>query len=889
MIKRCSVIVALILVSCQKPQNLQTHKMQIAKETPKASYVVNPTQILLFDNLDGQSLNLVDNTAGKISANTTFVPTKYNKGFLSGEGVGNRCITYKGEGNFNPLQGTLELWVQIGDKFAKNKHNEHLATLKIDDNNCIGLYYNFKNNALMYWIKDADTPGQNIHQKELNTFMGGPVLDWHAGERHHIAITWQKDHTLMYIDGISARWQNYRGQLYAKFNKNSKIEIARDSNFIIDAIRIWNNARAPRRLDKAPSLADANEVFSYKTHPKISQLGSENTINNGNTVLAVAPATGLPSILADKQKKVALIWGKSDLFFNKKKIQIDADVKYSANQITGSLNLINEPVIKAHSKYIRDQKGIKLELILENTGDKVWKKDVTITFDALTKDSMGFMALSGAPFNMVDGVVSYCGTKQGNQVVGSAHPSAYIPMATVYQSSKDYGFTITEPMDTPDYLTIDFGHDFPSDQLAMINRDVLIKANSQRVLTYYITVHAGDWRAGLKFVNDKFPKTFQSVIKDNSKVDGGMVIGTRSDKAFLDGVKGTIYREISVENHDQVVFGNWVPDKPNRKTLKFYDQLYNQIDDLHRANVAGLLYIQARECKKMDMAKERFAESLLYNSKGEIITSYGFGAKMTCVEGSAWFKHLVSQSKAILTKIPNGDGFFFDNSWDKKYAKVIDAVAKVAHDKGLFFVTNGGSSNSAGSADAIMIEGTLYALRGLAYLGLAQPVTFVPINHYNSYGIDGPAEGVIDNFQADLKGCLLYGAYYGYNWGGTKGFGEESKKIYQDYLPLEANLKGKKWYLVPHALQVPNNVKANIFENGKGELITYITSEGYPFRGDILKPFTVSVRVPNRAIKQVLIRRIEDSKETPVAFKRNGDRIEIEVVNHSSITMLKFK
>ena len=850
--------------------------------------------ILLFDKLDGKSKNLVNNQPGIASKNTKFVKTTYGKGFFSGKGTGNRCVTYKGEGNFNPLQGTLELWIKTGPKFGKRKHHEHLASLIVDGNNCMGLYYNWSEKRLMFWIKDSDTPGKNISQKDYNTFMPGPKLDWLSGQRHHVAVTWEKDHEIMYIDGKAVRWQDYRGQIFAKFNAKSRIEIARDSNFVIDVVRIWNYSRAPRKLDREPSLADAKEKFEFKSHP-MAHGEKAIAVTSGNCELSVASKTGLPSMLVDKSKKVELIWAKSRLFFDKKKIKLNGNAKFVNNQISGSFKALNESGISVKTNYSKDKNCVKLSLTLKNNNNKLWQKDVAISFNALTKDAMGFMTAEGNPFAVKDGITAYCRTKQGNQVVGGQQPVVYVPAATVYQAEKDYGFTITQPMDVPEYITIDFGHDFPADQLAMINRKVKISPGQSRTLTYYFSVHPGDWRAGLGFIKNKFPATFQPGRKNYAKIDGGMTIGGPSDVKYLKNMSdlGIVYREISSLDGKQTVFGEYVPDNPNAVTLKYYRSLGKQIDNLHKADILGLLYIQARECKRLELAKERFAESLQYDSNGKIIESYSFGAKMLCPDNSNWFKHLVLQSKKVLKHVPNADGFFFDNSWDKEYAKVITAVAKVAHSRGLYIATNGASANCAAATDSIMAEGTRRSLDGLAYLGLAQPVTYIPINHYGGFGIkrerEMAAPALPENLQLDLKACLLKGAFYSFNYRGAKYFGPESMKMYKSYIPLQNALKGKKWYLVAHALKLPKNIKANIFENKNGELVVYLVSKGFPFRSKAVKPLKISVKVPGRKINSVVVRRIEDKTETSIPFKQNANDIEIRVSNHCSITMLKLK
>jgi hypothetical protein len=851
--------------------------------------------ILLFDKLNGKSKNLVDNQPGIVSKNTQFVKTVYGKGFFSGKGTGDRSVTYKGKGNFNPLQGTLELWIKTGPGFGKRKHHEHLASLAVDGNNCIGLYYNWQEKRLIFWMKDSDTPGKNIHQKDYNTFMPGPRLDWQPNQRHHVAITWQKDYEVMYVDGKAVGMQEYRGQIFAEFNDKSKIVIGRDSYFIIDAVRIWNYARAPRKLDQEPSLADAKETFQFKSHPAAYGKNNKLAVTSGNCELRITAKNGLPSMLVDKSKKVKLIWGGSELFFNQKKIKLNGNAKLADNQISGSFKALNESGINVKAKYSKEKNCVKLNLTLKNKSNKLWQKDVAIAFKALTEDAMGFMAADGNPFAIKTGMPSYCGTKKGYQVIGGPRPVVYIPAAVVYQPKKNYGFTITQPMDVREYVTIDFGQDFLADQLTMINSKVKIKPGQSRTLTYYFSVHPGDWRAGLGFINNRFPATFQPGRKNYAKIDGGMTIGGPSDVKYLKNMSdlGIVYREISSLHGKQMAFGEYVPDNPNAVTLKFFTSLGKQINNLHKADILGLLYIQARECKRIEFAQKRFPESLQYDANGKIIESYSFGAKMLCPENSSWFKHLVLQSKKVLEHVPNADGFFFDNSWDKEYANVINAVANVAHSKGLYIATNGASSNCAAASDSIMAEGTRRALGGLAYLGLAQPITYIPINHYGGFGIKREREiaapALPENLQLDLKACLLKGAFYAFNYRGAKYFGSESMKMFKAYLPLQDALKGKKWYLIAHALRIPKNIKANIFENRNGELVVYLVSKGFPFRSKPAKPFKISVRVPGRRITSAVARRIEDSVEANIPFEKNGNSIEIKVSNHCSITMLKLK
>ncbi len=852
-------------------------------------------KILLLDQFDGKSDNLANPAkSGKVSPKTSFVKSTWGKGFFSGSGSGDRCVTYPAQGIFNPLEGTFEAWLTTGPDFGKTNRHQHICTLLVDGKNCIGVYYNGQGRQIIYWVKDADTPGKNIHQKDLNSFLVGPKLDWKPGQRHHVAITWQKNYDVLYIDGKAIRLQEFRGQVYGKMNEKSVVVVGRDSEFIVDAVRLWDIARSPRKIDRKPTLADDKEKFAYATHPKPTPGKKYPTVISGNTGIAISQTSGLPQTLTDTKHNVNLIWGGTTLMIGDKTATLTGNGKSTGNSFSGQYKITGNPEISVTSKYHSNSNFIKLDLTFKNNSSKVWKNDIGLSFNALTADSQAFMATNGTPFAVKSGNLQNCCSKAADQIIGS-RPMAYIPAASIYQPEKDYGFTVTQPMNVPEYVSIDLGHNLPTNMLTMINRSVTIKPGNSRTLSYYFSTHEGDWRAALGWIYKMFPKTFQPGRNNYSKIDGGMIIGGPADMPFLREIAANdvVYREITIGNGKQINFGEYVPDTPDEVTMKYYKGISGQIDNLHKAGILGLLYIQARECKRIPYAVKKFPESISYDSNGKVIESYSFGAKMTCRPGSNWFKHLLKQAKKELKHMPNADGFFFDNSWDKEYAGIINAVADLAHSRGLYIATNGASSNCAAASDSIMAEGTRRSLAEICYLGLAQPVTYVPINSYGGFGIKREpvlaAPGLPENLQLDIKACLLKGAFYAFNYRGFKYFTPESRKIFKHYLPLQNGLKGKKWYLAAHAIKTPVNIQSNIYENGKKELVVYLVSEGAPFIGKPVAPFTVRIRTLQRKISSAAIRNIEDSAEVKITFKRDGEYIELKVENHRSISMLKIK
>ncbi len=801
-------------------------------------------------------------------------------------------LRYPGEGKFRSDRGTAEFWVKLGERFGTRKQNEHLASLIIDENHLIGVYYNVQERGIVFFIKNVDAPGANRHSKEYSAFLVMAKLDWKPGERHHIAVTYEPEHQLLFIDGKAVRWQEFLGSLAGKWNDKSRIEIARDSEFIVEAFRIWDDAYAPRNL--TAKVERTEPEFRLAEFP-FAEPRDGKGLTVGPNRFSWAVEQPLPTSIV--VNKLELLPGGARLRFGDKTPSFNGRVAVADDRISGKFTVKEEPLLNLDvSAAPFGGDAIKLNLAITNHGKEPWRQDVTLDLGMLVADAMAFTTTTGAPYPLKTGNPSFAHSVTAATGVG-AKPSVALPVASVYHPKQDVGLAVAQPMAVKDRIAIDFGGETGRRFCSITNFQVTIPAESSRTLEYYLKVHRGDFRPALQLMLDISPEAFipREINPARQRtIDAGMIIGGPADPAFLKQMASFMigYREISIGNGKQILFGEYVPEEPNAESLAYYAGINRQIAALHQAGILGMIYLQARECQRIDYAKAKFPESLQYDSAGKVIESYSFGAKMLCRKDSNWYHHLLDQLRKSLGKMPEADGVFFDNCWDIEYADIINAYGDELHSRGLLLATNGISNSCARSSDSVMAEGTRKELEGLCFYGLAKPVTYVPIYSYHGFGIPKEREmvapGLPVNLIRDIKSCLVNGGFYSFNYRGARYFGEESMRMFEHFLPLQRELKGKRWYLEAHALTLPDGFRGNIYNRRDGGLVAFAVSGGMPFTGDLAADFSVRIRTGSLAVSKVTIRHLEDDRETPVEFTRlDGGYIELKIKNHISITMIK--
>ncbi|MBQ7207740.1 MAG: hypothetical protein IJS01_08090 [Lentisphaeria bacterium] len=126
----------------------------------------------------------------------------------------NERLTYRAKGNFNAPQGTVSLWVQTV--------NYDLANGKIQTFFCVsgnvgkwpkGYYFRLIKNGREWkdfliaqiYCRSGDMPKAFSKQVQFKT------ANWKKGTWHHIALTWNRNHFAMYVDGVLHPHSNTSG------------------------------------------------------------------------------------------------------------------------------------------------------------------------------------------------------------------------------------------------------------------------------------------------------------------------------------------------------------------------------------------------------------------------------------------------------------------------------------------------------------------------------------------------------------------------------------------------------------------------------------------------------------------------------------------------------
>jgi hypothetical protein len=166
-------------------------------------------------------------------------------------------------------------------------------------------------------------------------------------------------------------------------------------------------------------------------------------------------------------------------------------------------------------------------------------------------------------------------------------------------------------------------------------------------------------------------------------------------------------------------------------------------------------------------------------------------------------------------------------------------------------------------------------MNGLAVLGMNKPTVLWRGN---------PApKGQEDDF---MQRRLHLGIYpmcpYPANDHGLKWDPAENRQPWVDYGAMMAAMKGKKWVLKPHCVEIADNIaQANLFETLEGWAVPVtfgkasqarVLLRNVPFLSDKLK-----VEILHPGVKET----------KPVQARRNGDVLEIDTPLHRGCAMLK--
>ncbi|MBI3922074.1 MAG: hypothetical protein HY318_11705 [Armatimonadetes bacterium] len=206
-----------------------------------------------------------------------------NYGIEKAGAVAPASLTYPARGNFNPKQGTLELWTRVEfdpnvpvapDDPGRGQYNRSLFGVSFPDGDWINLYWNIDVRGLRFFVKK----GQEY------PLMLDSVQNWKKGELHHIAICWG-DTARLFVDGKEVASRGFNGTLDKDLGSAVLEFGGGPCEFAVDEIRISDIARTPRDFERE-LIADEHTLLLEHLNESFQPDGGKQTL-----AAKIAPAT----------------------------------------------------------------------------------------------------------------------------------------------------------------------------------------------------------------------------------------------------------------------------------------------------------------------------------------------------------------------------------------------------------------------------------------------------------------------------------------------------------------------------------------------------------------------------------------------------------------------
>jgi hypothetical protein len=554
-------------------------------------------------------------------------------------------------------------------------------------------------------------------------------------------------------------------------------------------------------------------------------------------------------------------------------------------------------------KYTLDIQALHWDAKLQRNvnPDTAWEANIDFSFPVIANMKNVLWSRKDAPFKLpIRRTVTYRRKEQ------YYYWPVAIPAMIFYDDSSDVGLSVVSPFEMRK----------PGLEWQMMDSSFIISNYYLRLRTahpcsagVYIVPHEGDWRPGFAWMHDKYSTYFDPVCDTVLRGEGwGMILHSWFINDYSGILEDAKERSVTwVSFYDHMPFaGLYAPDKDSwiivQGAMSYdawvtdsafeslphtdYDSNRTQIDSLHNYDIQTYLYFQSSE-SWTEYTNEFFSDQYATDANGYPIPAWQYCYLMNPDPNinSDWGKHIDSQVTAMLDKYPNMRGIFYDRPdyCDYDYAhddgttmidshpvymlgfaqeKMIDAILKKIHppppnnNKGIW--ANWPTSiEVCKGMDGIQSEDVRVAA-WLQYLGITRPLVVA------SWMDDTTPTNTEDK----LRTALYTGHYPAIlrpdNM--SKMNREDSiivKDIEKRYRPLFATYKGKKWVLYPHALQLPEDIKGNIFQTPDTDYLVpmadldkfstklYIPESIYaPFRYDIFP----RIQVPDsQAIKYCYI------------------------------------
>jgi hypothetical protein len=461
----------------------------------------------------------------------------------------------------------------------------------------------------------------------------------------------------------------------------------------------------------------------------------------------------------------------------------------------------------------------------------------------------GFWAADGAPFDM---------SKIAPKTLTYRQWDIVMPFVTLYDSAKDVGVSIVSPLDQPKPgLEFDFGKRHPESSVAVSNIYMMVGGGKSASASILIVPHQGDWRCGLAWVRDHYGdwfKTSPTVMKG----EGRFMIGgdENTDRLKLYATLGPTWFEFTYGSpfhglyfpkSDRWATGVYViegrdfslDDYESGKLKEMLPETDVKLvsDRMHFLTSAGIqsyMYLTSFECW-IPYADRYFPQYIATDSTGKPTPGWIKCYLMNPDPSWEYGKHVLDQVNRFMKAFPEASGVFLDQSGYQQYdysrsdgytmigskpvysltiaqTKFVEQLASTLHANGRGLWINGPfCTEIVKNVDGVMVEGGPLSIKTLQYFGIDRPM----VNHSSS------------NRDERLKQCLVAGIQVAISEAADA----------KSYEPLFEAIIGRKWFLYPHALELPRGTIGNIFQVPSGDYVVVVARTV----GDTSAPQTASV------------------------------------------------
>jgi len=520
--------------------------------------------------------------------------------------------------------------------------------------------------------------------------------------------------------------------------------------------------------------------------------------------------------------------------------------------------------------------------------------------------------VKGAPFNV-------SGSNTAGTLVFSHGKAADgcdeipIPGIVCYEPSLDVGMTFLKPFEEV-CPRVFFVVDQREGDIRIENYNVGLRNDYDPVVSLYVAVHAGDWRAGLGWIFNRYREYFvpqnTKIFEQEGVMHYGKLLSERRVREWA-RVMGFKWQEIPYFR-DVLAWGPNVPSRepwdavwPDIPEIKVKGMTYRKANDyvkmLKKYGVAAFLYHNSGDFSRQ-IAEKNYPESIIRLADGSKHPGWrdsdagappeAKGVFMNPDPDRPYGQWVLRELAAMFQRFPGLAGIFIDQCCyprfdygkddgrtmvDNRRCEFTQYSYMKLHERIWAFLKQRGKTTFANGpycpqiqkhCDGIMAEGTYVQM---AYFALAKPLVLLQVG------------------ESACKWCLRYGAFphvaplgrsYDSFHLNEDPLPKDQVTIYRKYLPLIEFMRGRKWVLTPHALTLPPNCDGNIFETQNGNYIVTVMSTERSMLERQAKHAAVTVRIrlrDGKSIRKAELLSVDAASPVPVKLVRHGQDIFFDV------------